>query len=262
MIYAGINAAPVVYRDSFLFRALDKLREYDALHHTNTLNLLRVYLELSGGKMVIDEKVGGTLLTDTESLDAVMDGTVDFIHSMASYVTGTIPNLSPVTMYGYFVGDSDAWFGFADAVHDTMSDIYGDFGIHFVGSLYQGTMVIVCTDKLIKTPADMDGEFFRTSGTWISKVVQAWGATPTTLGLQDLTTAFERNTVQGTTTGWNIAVPFKLYEVAQNITFTTLNEGYAALLMNGDTWDSLNADEQAIITQAGKVFEQNPLKSL
>ena len=75
-----------------------------------------------------------------------------------------------------------------------------------------------------------------------------------------LTTAFERNTVQGTTTGWNIAVPFKLYEVAQNITFTTLNEGYAALLMNGDTWDSLNADEQAIITQAGKVFEQKSVE--
>ena len=26
--------------------------------------------------------------------------------------------------------------------------------------------------------------------------------------------------------------------------------------MNGDTWDSLNADEQAIITAAGKVFEE------
>ena len=153
--------------------------------------------ELSGGKMVIDEKVGGTLITDTESLDAVMDGTVDFIHSMGSYVTGTIPNVAPVTIYGYFVGDSDAWFGFADAVRDTMGDIYGEFGIHFVGSLYQGTTVIVCTEKLIKSPADMDGLFFRASGTWVSKTIQAWGATPTTIGLADLTTAFERNTVPG-----------------------------------------------------------------
>ena len=216
--------------------------------------------ELSGGKMIIDEKVGGTLITDQESLDAVMDGTVDFIHSMGSYVTGTIPNVAPVTIYGYFIGDSDQWFGFADAVRDTMSDIYGEFGIHFVGSLYQGTMVIVCTNKLIKSPADMNGEFFRTSGTWISKVVQSWGATPTTIGLADLTTAFERNTVQGTTTGWNIAVPFKLYEVAKNITFTTYNEGYAALLMNGETWNSLNDDEKAIINEAGKVFEQKSVE--
>ena len=216
--------------------------------------------ELSGGKMVIDEKVGGTLITDTESLDAVMDGTVDFIHSMGSYVTGTIPNVAPVTIYGYFVGDSDAWFGFADAVRDTMGDIYGEFGIHFVGSLYQGTTVIVCTDNIIKTPADMDGLFFRASGTWVSKTIQAWGATPTTIGLADLTTAFERNTVQGTSTGWNIAVPFKLYEVAQNFTFTDINEGYAALLMNDDTWESLNADEQAIITAAGLVFEERSVE--
>lgn len=216
--------------------------------------------ELSGGKMIIDQKVGGTLVTDTESLDAVMDGTVDFIHSMGSYITGTIPNIAPVTMYGYFIGDSDAWFGFADAVRDTMSDIYGEFGIHFVGSLYQGTMVIVCTNKQIKSPADLEGEFFRTSGTWVSKTVQAWGATPTTIGLADLTTAFERNTVQGTTTGWNIAVPFKLYEVAKNITYTSFNEGYAALLMNGKTWDSLNADEQAVINAASKVFEQKSVE--
>jgi TRAP-type C4-dicarboxylate transport system substrate-binding protein len=216
--------------------------------------------ELSGGKMVIDEKVGGTLLTDPETLDAVMDGTVDFIHSMGSYVTGTIPNVAPVCVYGYFVGNSDEWFGFADAVRDTMGEIYGEFGIHFVGSLYQGTTGIVCTEKQIKAPADMAGLSFRASGTWISKSIQSWGAAPTTIALPDLTTAFERKTVQGTATGFNIIVPFKLFEVAKNITLTSINEGYAALLMNGKTWDSLNADEQAVITAAGKVFEQKSVE--
>lgn len=212
--------------------------------------------ELSGGKMIIDEKVGGTLLTDPETLDAVMDGTVDFIHSMGSYVTGTIPNVAPVCVYGYFVGDSEAWFGFADAVRPVMDKIYGEFGIHFVGSLYQSTSGIVCTEKLIKAPADMKGLSFRASGTWISKSIEAWGAAPTTIALPDLTTALERKTVQGTATGFNIIVPFKLFEVAKNITVTTINEGYGALLMNGAAWDSLNDDEKAVITAAGLVFEQ------
>jgi TRAP-type C4-dicarboxylate transport system substrate-binding protein len=212
--------------------------------------------ELSGGKMVIEERVGGTLITDTETLDAIMNGTVDFVHSMGSYITGTIPNIAPLTVYGYYSGDD--WLGtFAPAVYDKVSEIYDEFGIHFVGSLYQGTMVIVCTEKQIKTPSDLNGLFFRTSGTWVSKVVQAWGATPTTIGLADLTTAFERNTVQGTTTGWNIAVPFALYEVAEYITFTDVCEGFAALLMNGDRWDSLNDDEKAIINEAGKMFEKS-----
>jgi TRAP-type C4-dicarboxylate transport system substrate-binding protein len=216
--------------------------------------------ELSGGKMVIDEKVGGTLLTDPETLDAVMDGTVDFIHSMGSYVTGTIPNVSPLCVYGYFVGDSNEWLGFADAVRDTMGEVYGEFGIHFVGSLYQSVSGIVCTDKQIKAPADMNGMSFRASGTWISKSIQAWGAAPTTIALPDLTTSFERKTVQGTATGFNIIVPFKLYEVAKNITVTSINEGYAALLMNGETWSKLNADEQAVITAAGRVFEQKSVE--
>jgi TRAP-type C4-dicarboxylate transport system substrate-binding protein len=39
--------------------------------------------------------------------------------------------------------------------------------------------------------------------------------------------------------------------------FTDIQEGFAALLMNGEKWDSLNDDEKAIITQAGKMFEQS-----
>ena len=61
--------------------------------------------ELSGGKMIVEEKIGGTLLADTETLDAVMDGTIDFCHSMGSYVSGTITDLSPLTIAGYYAGD-------------------------------------------------------------------------------------------------------------------------------------------------------------
>ena len=45
LISAGVGDAPVVYKNSFLFSALERLRDYDAIHHTNTLNLLRIYLE-------------------------------------------------------------------------------------------------------------------------------------------------------------------------------------------------------------------------
>ncbi len=45
LLSEGIEAAPVVYSNSFLIQAVEKLRDYDALHHTNTLSLLRVYLE-------------------------------------------------------------------------------------------------------------------------------------------------------------------------------------------------------------------------
>jgi TRAP-type C4-dicarboxylate transport system substrate-binding protein len=253
---AGINLDNVRERTFILAHGLPAQSMTGQQYHA----FAEAVKEISGGKMIIDEKVGGTLLTDPETLDAVMDGTVDFIHSMGSYVTGTIPNVAPVCVYGYFVGNSEEWFEFADAVRPVMGDIYGEFGIHFVGSLYQGTMGLVSTEKVIKAPADMSGMAFRASGTWISKSIQTWGAAPTTIALPDLTTAFERKTVQGTATGWNIIVPFKLFEVAKNLTITTVNEGYAALLMNGGTWDSLNDDEKAVITAAGKMFEEKSVE--
>lgn len=45
LLATGIKAAPVVYKNSFLFIAVDALRKYDAAHNTDTVNLLRVYLE-------------------------------------------------------------------------------------------------------------------------------------------------------------------------------------------------------------------------
>jgi hypothetical protein len=45
LISSGIKTAPVVYQNSFLLHALEALRQYDADHHTETLSLLRLYLE-------------------------------------------------------------------------------------------------------------------------------------------------------------------------------------------------------------------------
>jgi len=209
--------------------------------------------ELSGGKMIVEEKIGGTLLADTETLDAVMDGTIDFCHSMGSYVSGTITDLSPLTVAGYYAGDD--WKGFVKDTHDLIESIYADYGIKYLGALYQNNSAIVCTDKQIKSPSDVKGLTFRASGTWISKTVEAWGGAATTIGLADLADAFQKKTVSGTATGYNIIVPFKLYEVAKYVTETTISEGFAALLMNGDTWNSLNEDEQKLIQAAGDIFQ-------
>ena len=209
--------------------------------------------ELSQGKMIIEERIAGSLVTDTETLDAIMDGTIDFCHSMGSYVTGTVTDLSPMTIAGYYGGDN--WKGFVDETYDLVESIYADYGIKYLGALYQGNSVIVCNDKQIKAPSDVKGLTFRASGTWVSKTVEAWGGAATTIGLADLADAFSKKTVSGVATGYNIIVPFKIYEVAKYVTHTTMSEGFAALLMNGDRWAELNADEQALLTEAAEIFE-------
>jgi len=210
---------------------------------------------LSEGKMIVQERIAGTLVADTETLDAIMDDTIDFAHSMGSFVSGTISDISPLTIAGYYGGDN--WLGFAEDTHGIISDIYAEYGIKYMGALYQGNSVIVCTERQVQVPADVSGLAFRASGTWVARTVQAWGGAATTIGLADLSDAFSKKTVQGTATGLNIVVPFKIYEVAEYITFTTISEGFAALIMSGTRWEKLNEDEQALLTEAAKIFVQN-----
>ena len=61
--------------------------------------------ELSGGKMVVEERVAGTLVADAETLNAVMNGEIDFCHNMSANASGTIADLSPLTVPGYYGGD-------------------------------------------------------------------------------------------------------------------------------------------------------------
>jgi len=214
--------------------------------------------ELSGGKMVVDEKVGATLLTDTETFDAVRSGTVDFIHSMGSFVSGTVTDITPMTIAGYY-GGSD-WPGFADRVYDVASSIYADYGAKYLGALAQGNSVIATSERQITAPGDVVGLTMRASGTWLSKTVDAWGGSATVISLADLADSFNRGVVQGVMTGLNIIVPFKIYEVAEYITTTTISEGFAALLMSMDRFNELNADEQALIEYAGLIFQSRSLE--
>lgn len=208
--------------------------------------------QLSGGKMKIEEKIAGTLYKDVDTFDALLGGQVDFIHSMGSYVSGVVKDLSPLTIAGYYGGDN--WLDFAYGTKDLVGQIYGDYNVKYLGALYQGTSVIACSKRQIKQPSDVKGLAFRASGEWVSKTVEAWGGAATNIALPNLADAFSKNTVEGVVTGWTIIGGWGIYEVAKYLTTTDITEGFAALLMNGDRWKGLNADEQALLSYAGDKF--------
>ena len=214
--------------------------------------------ELSGGKMQVDQRVGGTLVADAEAFDAVMIGTIDFTHSLSVLASGTITDLAPVAFPGTYSGDD--WHEFIDYTRDLLTEIYAEYGIKYMGAVAQGNSAIVSTERQIHTPADIQGLAFRAAGTQMSRLVELWGGSATTIGLADLPDAMNRGIVQGVATGLQIIVPFQIYEVARYVSVTTMNETFGALAMNGERWDNLNADEQALLTEAGRVFERNGLE--
>ena len=80
------------------------------------------------------------------------------------------------------------------------------------------------------------------------------------MSLADLTTALERKTVNSAYTGISIVCGFKLYEMAPHVTFTTITESYAALIMNMDKWNSLSPSQQAAIERAAERWKSETFR--
>lgn len=80
------------------------------------------------------------------------------------------------------------------------------------------------------------------------------------MSLADLTTALERKTVNSAYTGISIVGGFKLYEMAPHVTFTTITESYAALIMNMDKWNSLSPSQQAAIERAAERWKSETFR--
>jgi len=211
--------------------------------------------EESGGSITFEIYAAGSLVDDAGALDAVMDGTCDLAHAMVAYTDGMIKDLTPLEIPGYYSGDD--FSEFAKATNQVLSDIYANYDIKFIGSNFQGQSAFVTTTgKKIDAPEVLKGQSVRAAGTYIAKAVEAWGGAPTTVSLADLTTALERKTVDSVYTGYSIIGGFKLYEMAPQVTLTTITESYAALIMNMDKWNSLTDNQKAAMERAAERWTQ------
>ncbi|MDR3294556.1 MAG: TRAP transporter substrate-binding protein [Clostridiales Family XIII bacterium] len=204
---------------------------------------------LSNGSIIVEVYPAGTLLTDTDTLDAIIAGTVDFAHDTPSRESGVIKDIAAMEIPGFYVGSD--WVKLAETVQAPIADIYRDFDIKYMGAVYEGEATFVAINKQIKNPSDINGMAFRAAGTWISKAIAAWGGSPTTIPLNDLSTALERHTVDGAFAPWPVTVPQKLYEAADYVSFSDL-ANFGCLLMSQGSYDSLSPDQQKIIDEASR----------
>ncbi len=214
--------------------------------------------ELSGGTLTVKIYASGTLASDQEALQALMDGTVDFAHVTPAAASGTIADVGVLDLPGVFtyksVDDDTSLKEFEAAVHDTLDSIYADYGVKYLAMNQPCQAVIVMNDELVTEPEDLQNKAMRTSGQWLGRLLESWGASATSLDMSDLTTALERNTVQGTLTAYGVVGSNKLYEVAPYLTYFNTTNNVASLIMCGDTWDSLTEEEQGWIEEAAQEF--------
>ncbi len=106
---------------------------------------------------------------------------------------------------------------------------------------------LVCKEQ-ITSVADMEGKKVRTWGKDMPRMVQAAGAVPITLGLQELYEGLSRGTVDCIPFSVDLMISYKIYEVAKHIHHITLWEGPTnAVWIASDVWNGFTDEQRNII---------------
>ena len=210
-------------------------------------NFAKKVSELSGGKMTIETFPAASLISNSETLDAVSLGNVDFSHFMTSSIVGTIKELTVLEIPGS--QPSDKYWELHAATRDLIEQAFNKYGIKYCAPIESGTACILSISGFIKSPDDLKGKACRASGTWVGRAVSAWGGSPVNVALGDISTALERKTIDVCYAGWIVAGPNKFYEAAPYVTWTGIQEAHTGFMMNLDRWNSLNDAEKAVLQE-------------
>jgi TRAP-type C4-dicarboxylate transport system substrate-binding protein len=107
----------------------------------------------------------------------------------------------------------------ADALWDAMDVIGGEFpGTVPVALWTSEPNVMIMRDKVIRTPADLEGLKIRVAGATAGKVAEALGATPVQMPINQVYNALQTGLIDGVFTGSSTLDDFKLDEVADSFT--------------------------------------------
>ncbi|WP_238381043.1 TRAP transporter substrate-binding protein [Alkalilacustris brevis] len=209
--------------------------------------------EMSDGRIEIEVNpsmsLGGT---PPELISQARDGVVDLIWTVAGYTPGLHPRSEVIELPGIFPGDARAA---GLTLYDMYDDLADDFaGLEVMWLHTHGGHAIQTRDRLVRSPADVQGLNLRTpsrTGAWI---IEAWGGNAVATSVPELPQALSRGEVDGALIPFEIIPPLQLQEQTQYQIEGHDGMRFGTILfhvsMNQARWDSLPEDIQQIFRDA------------
>ena len=228
---------------------------YGPMSKTTTVGLYK-YLDLvekkSQGRIKFQRFAAGALAKAKEALDAVEVGMFDALLSYPSYYAGTVPEgqifLTPF-MFKSMKNIYDIYYN--TKVGSLLEQAYKKKGSILVGLQFMAANVMA-TSKKVDTLAGLKGLKIRAPGGMGAKTVTAMDAAPVMLVGSEIYTALQRGTVDGYIYPLYSNWDYKFYEQAKYIVQPSLGYIITYIWVSKKTYDSLPADLQKVLMEAGK----------
>lgn len=207
----------------------------------------------SEGDMRIDVQWGGALFKANAALAGVKDGIADLGTVIAVYY--------PQELVGYGIADlplnnPDAWVGMraTDEFMRTNAAIKADLdakNLVYIGTWTTSQVNIGCKDAAIRTAEDVENLKVRGVGAY-GKVFGEMGANMVRMSIYDAYQGLDTGLID-CSQGYSYAVAaLKQYEVMDSYTMLNWGQvGGVGMFMNKDSYQSLSADQQALLQDVG-----------
>lgn len=236
----------MAHAQEFMFK-LHHLLSAKAPAHTKMLEpWAKAVEENSGGRVKIEifpsMSLGGR---PPELVQQARDGVVDLVWTVNGYTPGLFPRTEVFELPFVFVNDPKA----ANlAMHDIFeSDLRQEYqGLEVMFLHVHAGQGIQMREKLVRTPADLEGTKMRIptrTGAWI---IEALGASPVAMPVPELPQALSKGVVDGAFIPWEIIAPLKIQEQTKYQIEGTDKARFGTttfqVSMNKARWDGLPDD--------------------
>ena len=211
--------------------------------------------ERSNGQIEIKMYPAGQLYNDQNMNDALMSGGLDIGMNSTARWSMVVPALKvldmPFVLTSYSAVDNALDGDLGKALNQEMEKkgvhplIWADYGyVQFCNNV-----------KKIEKPEDFQGMKIRSYSETSADIIQALGASPTTMSSSEVYMAIKNGTIDGQSSGQTAILSRKIYEVAKYLTVT--NNSYVEFLvsMNDNSWKKLTPEQQKIITDTAKEIQ-------
>jgi len=200
----------------------------------------------SNGRLKVEVYPSATLSKADTAYESTVKGTIDIGSQVQGYTSGRFPLTQIAELPG--LSNSSTQTGcMLQTLYENgaISSEYEDSHLLFMFATGPGTLHT--TDKLIRTPEDMEGMRIRRPSAVAGDIIESMGASPVGLPANDIYTSLQRGVVDGLSFPWEAITTFKLDELTKYHTNIPFYSSALMMTMNKDKYESLPDDLQKVI---------------
>lgn len=216
--------------------------------------------EATGGAVTVQVFAADQLTAgnQTEGIQGVMDGTIELsAHSNIIY-SSFDQRLNVVSLPFLFDSFDDVDAKLDGEAGAAVGEVVESMGLHLLGIAENGFRHVTNSARPIESLADMKGLKIRVAGSeLLNEEYTAWGANWTNANWSEVYTGLQTGTYDGQENPLPTADGASIAEVQKYVTYWTGVYDCIFFTMNGDLYNSLSPELQAIVDECGQKAAQS-----